>query len=170
MSEYTMSYDREPVEATIAQLEPRMKNVTIKFKVMEVGDAREVSSRKDGSTHRVADAIVGDESGIVRVPLWDATIDELEVGKTYTLTNGYTGLFKGNLQLNVGRYGELQEAEEAIDEINEEVDMSEEEHDDPRRRNYGGGGRSGGYGGRDRRSGGRDRRGGGSYGSRDRSY
>ncbi len=164
-----MSYDREPVEATIAQLEPRMKNVTIKFKVMDVGDAREVSSRKDGSTHRVADAIVGDESGIVRVPLWDATIDELEVGKTFTLKNGYTGLFKGNLQLNIGRYGELEEAEEAIDEVNEEVDMSAEEHDDPRRRNYGGGSRGGGggYGGR---SGGRDRRGGGSYGRRDRSY
>ncbi len=168
-----MSYDREPVEATIAQLEPRMKNVTIKFKVMDVDDAREVSSRKDGSTHRVADAIVGDESGTVRVPLWDATIDELEVGKTYTLTNGYTGLFKGNLQLNIGRYGKLEEAEEAIDEINEEVDMSAEEHDDPRRRSYGGGSRGGGggggggYGGR---SGGRDRRGGGSYGRRDRSY
>jgi hypothetical protein len=42
----TMSYDREPIEATVAELKPRMKNVTIKFKVLEKGEEREVTSRK----------------------------------------------------------------------------------------------------------------------------
>ncbi|MHA2206928.1 MAG: hypothetical protein ACXABC_13785 [Candidatus Thorarchaeota archaeon] len=41
-----MSYDREPIEATVAELKPRMKNVTIKFKVLEKGEEREVTSRK----------------------------------------------------------------------------------------------------------------------------
>ena len=179
-----MSYEeREPIEATVAELKPRMKNITITFKVVAIGEEREVTSRNDGATHRVADATVGDSTGCVQVPLWDSSIDDMKAGSTYTLKNGYTGLFRGNLRLNIGKYGEIAEAEEAIEEINEEVDMSAEEHEDyRRRRSYGGGGGGGygrgggggysgggggygggGYGGRDRR----DRRG-GSYGGRDR--
>lgn len=165
-----MSYEeREPVEANVAELRPRMKNLIISFQVVELGEEREVTSRNDGATHRVLDAIVGDSTGTVAVPLWDDNIDNIEVGKTYLLKNGYTGLFRGNLRLNVGKYGELSEAEEAIEEVNMENDMSAEEHEDTRR-SYGG---RGGYGGgRDRGGGyggGRDRRGGG-YGGRDRGY
>jgi len=171
--------EREPIEATVAELKPRMKNVTISFKVVAVGEEREVTSRNDGVTHRVADATVGDSTGCVQVPLWDNSLDEVTAGTTYTLKNGYTGLFRGNLRLNIGKFGELAEAEEAIEEVNEAVDMSAEEHEDDRRRGgygggrggggYGGGGRGGGgYGGGGRGGGGYggggDRRGGGGYG------
>jgi len=172
-----MSYEeREPIEAKVAELKPRMKNVTISFKVVAIGEEREVSSRSDGATHRVADATVGDSTGVVQVPLWDSSIDDMKAGSTYTLKNGYTGLFRGNLRLNIGKYGEVSEAEEAIEEVNEEVDMSAEEHEDyQRRRSYGGGGGGGrgygggggGYGGNRGGYGGRDRREGG-YGGRDR--
>jgi replication factor A1 len=180
-----MGYEeREPIEATVAELKPRMKNVTISFKVMSIGETREIESRRDGSSHRVCDITVGDASGIVQVPLWDDTIDAVEEGSSYDLTNGYTGLFRGNLRLNVGRYGKLEAAAETIEEVNETVDMSAEEHEDDRpRRSYGGGGGGrggggggyggggGGYGGGGGRGrggggggyggGGRDRRGGG---------
>ncbi len=165
-----MSYEeREPIEATVAELKPRMKNLTITFKVVAIGEEREVTSRDDGVTHRVADATVGDSTGCVQVPLWDSSIDEIEAGSTYTLKNGYTGLFRGNLRLNIGKFGELAKAEEAIEEVNEAIDMSAEEHeDDRRRRSYGGGGRGYSGGGRDYGGGyGGDRRGGG-YGGRDR--
>ena len=172
-----MSYaESEPIEATVAELQPRMKNITITFKLVSIGEEREVTSRHDGASHRVADATVGDATGVVQLPLWDASIDDMKAGSTYTLKNGYTGLFRGNLRLNIGKYGEVSEAEEGIEEINEEVDMSAEEHEDTRRRQsysggrggggYGGYNRGGGYGGggyRDRN----DRRG-GSYGGRDR--
>ena len=71
-----MGYEeREPIEATVAELKPRMKNVTISFKVISIGEQREIESRKDGSSHRVCDITVGDTSGTVQVPLWDDTID-----------------------------------------------------------------------------------------------
>ena len=120
-----MGYEeREPIEATVAELKPRMKNVTISFKVISMGEEREIESRKDGSSHRVCDITVGDSSGTVQVPLWDETIDSIEEDVTYNLTNGYTGLFRGNLRLNVGRYGKLDQAEEDIEEVNMTVDMS----------------------------------------------
>ena len=165
--------EREPIEAQISELKPRMKSVNISFKVIEKGEVREVTSRADGEQHRVCDTVVGDSTGLVTVPLWDTSIDEIEIEKTYRLENGYTTLFQGHLRLNIGRYGTLKEAEEAIDEVNNEVDMSEQEHE--RRPRYGGGGRrsygggrGGGYGGGG--YGGRDRRGGGGYRDRSRGY
>jgi replication factor A1 len=162
--------EREPIEAQISELRPRMKSVNISFKVLEKGEVREVTSRADGEQHRVCDTIVGDGTGLVTVPLWDASIDEVAVEKTYRLENGYTTLFQGHLRLNIGRYGTIKEAEAAIEEVNREVDMSEQEHE--RRPRYGGGGRGYGRGGgggynRDRGYGGRDRSRGGGY--RDRS-
>jgi len=135
--------EREPIEAQVSELKPRMKSVNISFKVVEKGEVREVTSRADGEQHRVCDTVVGDNTGLVTVPLWDAAIDEVEAEKTYRLENGYTTLFQGHLRLNIGRYGTLKEAEEAIEEVNNDVDMSEEEHES--RPRYGrGGGRGGG--------------------------
>lgn len=162
--------EREPIEAQISELKPRMKSVNISFKVIEKGEVREVTSRADGEQHRVCDTVVGDSTGLVTVPLWDASIDSVEVEKTYRLENGYTTLFQGHLRLNIGRYGTLQEAEESIEEVNSDVDMSEQEHERrPRyggRRGYGGGG---GYG-RDRGGGYRDRSDSRGYRDRSRGY
>jgi hypothetical protein len=62
------------------------------------------------------------------MPIWNETIETIEVGTTYTLTNGYTGLFKGNLRLQLGKFGSIAAAEETIEEINTDVDMSVEDH------------------------------------------
>ena len=123
-----MSIETEPIEATIAELKPRMKNVTSSFKVIELGEEREVTSRHDGATHRILDAVVGDSTGTVAIPLWNDAIDSVEIGSTYTLKNGYTGLFKRNLRLNIGREGVLSNSEEEIEEVNTGNDMSAAEH------------------------------------------
>ena len=74
------------------------------------------------------DAVVGDSTGVVSVPLWNESIDSVEIGSTYTLKNGYTGLFKRNLRLNIGREGVLSKSEEEIEEVNTGNDMSAAEH------------------------------------------
>ncbi len=166
--------ESEKIEDTpktdIANLEPRMKSVNVTFKVIGKSDVREVSSRRDGDLHRIVDATVGDKTGTVLVPLWDGSIEAVETGKTYTLENGYTGLFRGNLQLKIGRHSELKDSKEEIDDVNLEIDMSAKDHRPERSQHYYrprggsgyrgqsyGGGYSGGDG--DRRSRGRrDRR------------
>jgi replication factor A1 len=157
-----------------------MKSLNITFKIVEKGEPREVTSRRDGESHRVLDAVAGDATGTILLSLWDDSIDQVEVDKTYRLEKGYTSLFQGHLRLNIGRYGELAEAETPIEDVDKENDVSAAEHEQPRfqRRGYGGGG--GGYGrdrGYDRDRGyqrgggggyGRDRRGGGGGYGRDR--
>jgi replication factor A1 len=114
----------EANKATIAALEPGMKSVNITFKVMSTGEEKSVDSSRDEGTHRVLDAVVGDSTATVLMPIWNETIDAIKEGGSYTLTNGYTGLFKGSLRLHLGKFGSIVTAEEPIDAVNTTVDMS----------------------------------------------
>jgi ssDNA-binding replication factor A large subunit len=120
--------ETEAIEATISELEPGMDSVNITFKVMDTSEERTVESRRNDETYRVIDAQVGDTTGTIQMPIWNDAIETITVGETYTLLNGYTGLFRGNLQLKLGNRSTIAVAEESIDEVNSEVDMSAEDH------------------------------------------
>lgn len=117
-------YKMESIEATIAGLMPGMKKVNITFKIISTGEEQSIDSSRAEGTHRVVDAVVGDSTATVLMPIWNETIDSVKEGETYTLTNGYTGLFKGSLRLHMGKFGSIALAEEPIDEINMKLDMS----------------------------------------------
>src|SRR5512137_705183 len=128
---------------------------------------------RDGSPHKVSDALIGDETGVVYLTLWDDNIEKVNDGETVRIENGYVTLFKGNIRLNIGKYGKLEPAQTPLAaEVNTENNVSSKAYEQERRPYRGGGrgfGGSGGYGGRDRRGGGGygvggDRRGGGGYG------
>jgi replication factor A1 len=122
----------------VEELNPRLKGVNIVVKAVSKSEARVVSE----GAHKVVDAVVGDETGSVVLTLWDDTIDEIAEGDTAKITNGYINLFRGNMRLNIGRYGKLEILEESpIEEVNTENDMSEKTHEQERR--YGGRQRSG---------------------------
>jgi replication factor A1 len=54
-----------------------LKNVNVVVKVIGIGEPRSVTSRKDYSVvHRVAEALVGDETGCVLLNLWDDQISK----------------------------------------------------------------------------------------------
>ncbi|TFG06673.1 single-stranded DNA-binding protein [Candidatus Thorarchaeota archaeon] len=134
-----MSVDTDELQdVKVEDLGPKMSKLHIKFKVIDKGEPRVVTSRRDGSTHTVLDATVGDETGTVVVPLWDDSIDQLKIGNVYELKNGFTGLFRRRLRLKISSRSEVEEIEEEIEEVNTDQNMSEEEHG-RRRRDYGGG-------------------------------
>ena len=123
----------EAVEATISELKPGMKSVNITFKVMSRTEIRTVESRRDGETYKVLDATIADSTANIMMPIWNEAIETIEEGVTYRLLNGYTGLFRGNLRLQLGKFGSISKAEEPIEEVNMDLDMSEAEHESPRR-------------------------------------
>ena len=166
----TLTEETTPEEfviSKVSELESSSKSVNLRVKAVSHTEEREVQSRKDFSTHRVCEVLVGDVSATVLMTVWDDLIDAVKDGTSYMIKNGYTSLFRGNIRLNIGRYGEIEESEEAVEEINEETNVSDQTFEQPRRRSYDrGGGGGGGYGGggggqRDRRF--SDRRGGRRY-------
>jgi replication factor A1 len=164
---------KTPVEAKVGDLTPQSKAVNVTAKVVSKTEIREIPMGRDGSPHKVSDALVGDETGVVYVTLWDDNIEKVNEGDTIRVENGYVTLFKGNIRLNIGKYGKLELAKEPLTvEVNTENNVSSKAYEQERRpyrgggrgggRGFGGGG--GGYGGRDRRGG----SGGGYGGGRDR--
>ena len=81
----------EPVEGVIDSIsEPRTVNL------------------KAGGQAQVADAVLKDDTGQIKLTLWDAQIKMVKQGSKVRIENGYISTFRGENSLNVGKYGKLE--------------------------------------------------------------
>jgi replication factor A1 len=109
----------------IEDLDVHSRNVNGTFKVVSMTDPKTVTSKRDMSRHRVAEALVGDDTGSIYLTLWDEEINAVDEGQILKLNNGYIKLFRGSMRLRVGRYGDLDVVEEApFEEVNREKNLS----------------------------------------------
>jgi replication factor A1 len=90
----------------IKDLRDGMRTVEAEGEIIEISSPREVSLRTGGQA-RVADATLKDETGTIKLSLWDNQIDMVSKGARVKVSNGYTNNFRGEVQLNIGRYGKL---------------------------------------------------------------
>lgn len=86
---------------------PGLRNIDVEGEIIEVSEARSVTL-KNGQQSRVADAILRDEEDEIPLTLWDSQIDSVSVGDKVRIQNGYTTEFRGQVKLNVGKYGKLE--------------------------------------------------------------
>ena len=128
----------------VEDLSPRSYDLSLKAKVLELGERREVSNRNTGEQHEVMEVLIGDETGCVYFSAWNEDIEKIEVGKTYQFENAKTILFRGHIRLSLGRNGNFEEIDEDIPEVDTENNVSDQEHERPRSR-YGDNRRGGGY-------------------------
>ncbi|MDH5481283.1 MAG: hypothetical protein OEY22_00175 [Candidatus Bathyarchaeota archaeon] len=156
----SFSGSRQPVDVKVGELTTDSRAVNVTAKLVSKSEIRNIAAGRDGAPHRVCDALVGDETGCVYLTLWDDNIEKVNEDDTLSIGNGYVSLFRGNMRLNIGRYGTLEIAKEALEgEVNTENNLSTKVYEQPRRPFRGRGGRDfGGRGGRERRGGYRQRR------------
>jgi len=141
----------------VGELNPASRAVNVKAKVVSKTNVRSIASGRDGAPHRVCDALIGDETGCIYLTLWDDNIGKISEGETVNIKNGYVSLFKGNMRLNIGRYGTLEVAKESlVGDVNTQNNLSTKMYEQTRRPFRGRGGRD--FGGRERRGGYRQRR------------
>ena len=111
--------DVEPGDgSTIDSLTMGQSDVTLRGLVLDTDSIR-TFDRDDGSEGRVANLSIGDETGRVRVTLWDDRADraeEIEPGTAVEVVDGYVRERDGALELHVGDDG-------AVDEIDETVEF-----------------------------------------------
>ncbi len=91
----------------IKDLRNGMKNVSVEAKVTEKSDPREVLSRFKDETYKVATAIIADETGTIKLTLWNEQINQVDINNAVKIENGYITSFRGEIQLNIGKYGKL---------------------------------------------------------------
>jgi replication factor A1 len=90
----------------ISELKAGMRNVSVTGKVDSVGEPRTVNL-KAGGTNDVADAIISDESGSIKLSLWGEDINKVRAGDRVSIENGYINTFKGENSINIGKFGKL---------------------------------------------------------------
>lgn len=84
-----------------------MKRISVEAKAVEKGAVREVKSKFKDETYRICDVVIADETGSIKLTLWNDQIEQVNVGDNVTVENGYVTSFKGEVQLNVGKFGKL---------------------------------------------------------------
>jgi replication factor A1 len=90
----------------ISELKPGMRNVSVTAKVDSVGEPRTVNL-KAGGTNDVADAVISDESGSIKLSLWGEDINKFRPGDKVSIENGYINTFRGENSISVGKFGKL---------------------------------------------------------------
>ena len=90
----------------VKDLQARQGKIDINLDVVDVGEVREFE--KFGKKGRVANAVAKDETGDIKLTLWNEDIDKIKAGDKIKITNGYVSEWQGELQLGTGKFGTLE--------------------------------------------------------------
>lgn len=95
--------------AKIIDLQDGMKRVNVEATLVEINETRVVKSRYKDEEYQLADATIADDTGSIKLTLWNEDIEKArdKVGTIVKIDNGYVTSFKGEIQLNVGKFGTL---------------------------------------------------------------
>jgi replication factor A1 len=94
----------------IEDLRIGMKKIDLRAKVLEVAKPTLVFTRF-GNHASVANALIGDETGTIKLCLWNQQIDAISVGNVIRVENGNVSAFRGEKQLRIGKKGKLSNVE-----------------------------------------------------------
>jgi len=128
-TEAVSSKDKE----TIADLTAGLNAVEISGIILDVGSVRTFSKR-DGSVGKVSNITIGDETGRVRVTLWDEMAEkavDFVSGDVVDITDGYTRERYGRLEVHVGSRGSLLKGTRSIEFVEQIIPINEVKADVP---------------------------------------
>lgn len=74
--------------------------------IVEVGDVR--TFNKFGKEGRVTNTILQDETGKVKLSLFNEQIDQIHLGDQVKITKGFCKEWQGELQVSAGQFGKME--------------------------------------------------------------
>lgn len=90
----------------ISELKVGQGKADIEAVVKEVGNTR--AFNKFGRELKVANAIIEDDSGSIKLTLWNDEIMKVKTGDKIKITNGFVNEFNNEKQLTAGKFGKLE--------------------------------------------------------------
>jgi replication factor A1 len=90
----------------INELQARQGKVDLEGEIVSKEEPRTFS--KFGKDGKVCNAMLKDETGEVKLTLWNEHVDQVNVGDKVKITNGYVGEWQGEKQLSTGKFGSLE--------------------------------------------------------------
>lgn len=113
----------------ISELKANQGKVDLEADVVDVGETR--SFIRFGRALRVANATVKDDSGNIKLTLWNDDVDRVKTGDRVKVTNGFVKEFQGELTLTSGREGKLEVVGESESGSEEKAEQTEEPEEKP---------------------------------------
>ena len=90
----------------VNELNAGQGNVEVEGVIKEVGEPR--TFNKFGRELTVVNAILEDDSGNIKLSLWNDDATRFKVGDKVKVVNGYVSEFQGEPQLTAGKFGKIQ--------------------------------------------------------------
>ncbi|KAJ9169566.1 hypothetical protein P3X46_017743 [Hevea brasiliensis] len=117
---------RKPVFTKIDQLRPGTSGHTLNVKVVSTKMVLQ-KGRSDGPQvrqMRIAECLVGDETGMIIFTARNDQVDLMKEGTTVTLRNAKIDMFKGSMRLAVDKWGRVEVTEPASFTVKEDNNLS----------------------------------------------
>lgn len=96
-----------PIDMQIKDVNAGVKWINLKARVVEKSITRRVYS-KLGNPLDLSVAIISDDTGSIKFPLWNAQVNMVSIGDTVQIENGRVGKFRGEYQVSVGKNGKVE--------------------------------------------------------------
>lgn len=106
----------------ISSLREGEDNITVRVRVIKVEDPKVINTRK--GPKRISEAIVGDDTGRIKLTLWGKHAGTLEEGEAVEIQGAWTTSYRGDVQLNVGYKGEIKRIDD--EEVPKEDEVPED--------------------------------------------
>ncbi len=94
----------------ISGIQANQGKLSVEGKIVEKDNPR--SFDKFGKKGKVCNAVLKDDSGEIKLTLWNEEVDKVEVGDKVRIINGFCGEYQGERQLSAGKFGKLEKVEE----------------------------------------------------------
>jgi len=109
----------EEVFTPVADIKADMNNINVSGRILDIAEIRNFE-KKDGSTGRVGNLLLGDSTGKIRLTLWDEKtdfLDDIDFDETVEVLHAYSreNAFSQQIELNLGSRGIIQKTEKKVD-------------------------------------------------------
>lgn len=111
----------------IKDVQPNQGNLDLVLTITEKGEVR--TFEKFSKQGRVCTAKAEDETGEIKLTLWNEDIEKVNPGDKIHLKNGWCSEYQGEKQLSTGKFGEIEviEAAKTLTEPEPEPPLPEKE-------------------------------------------
>jgi len=91
----------------VMDLKPEMNNLDVVVRVIEAEEPKTINTR--AGTRTISEALVGDETGRVKLTLWGKAAGSVQEGQAVEIKGAWTTTYRGDVQLNIGGTGNVSE-------------------------------------------------------------
>ena len=103
----------KPVFTNMSEFNPGTR-VNMHLRVVSVKIIRERKRYDGGNMNRVAECIVGDQHGCVKMMAFDEQLDIVKEGNVITVRNAHANVVKEHVRLEVDRWAKVEASKENV--------------------------------------------------------